>query len=786
MSDISTKYGWTIPTEYDYDYYDEFVSLINEIDAQCYQNDPVSTAVDHGGLGGLTDDDHTQYFKVTGRLAESLTVSSASVLAPDGEFSGNITVAGSVTSALALTSTLNVASTITGAGALVVAGTVTGVTDLTASGSLVAADGEFSSDVTVAGSVRGALKGTSTADFASTITGAGSVVGDNISATDKIYAGGDFITATSATADNLVAVDKIYAGGIVTTGAALVVAGTVTGVTSLTASGSVVAVDGEFSDDVTVGDDLSVTGDITTATNITATASVVGDNISATDKIYAGGIVTTGSNLVIAGTVTGITNLTASGSVKAADGEFSDDVTIGDDLTVTGDMTLTGSVGALKGSGAATFAGTITGAGSMIGDNVSATDKIYAGGVVTTADALVIAGTLTGVTNLTASGSVKAADGEFSDDVTVGDDLAVVGNVTSSGGLVSGASVKATQLHTTPVSAATPIADEVLTYDSSISAWTPKDVSGGIDHGAIGGLSDDDHTQYFKVTGRSGESLTVTSASVIVPDVEISSDLTLAGSVISALKGSSTAEFAGTITGGGSVIAVDGEFSNDVTIGNDLSIVGDITTVTNITATGSLTVTGDVDATRLQTSPVSAATPGANQVLTYDSGISAWTPKAPAGGTAVEDADADTKVQTEESADEDIIRFDTAGVEHLRLESDGTATKSGSCDICLIKTGTYTGDGSTAQNITGVGFQPKFVEVWVRPEDAVGATCGTWRRSDQSSDQAAILHGGVATGHVGIDDKLISIDADGFTVDDAGSNGNPNKLNSLYHYLCLG
>ena len=34
-----------------------------------------------------------------------------------------------------------------------------------------------------------------------------------------------------------------------------------------------------------------------------------------------------------------------------------------------------------------------------------------------------------------------------------------------------------------------------------------------------------------------------------------------------------------------------------------------------------------------------------------------------------------------------------------------------SSEICKIKTGTYTGDGSIGQAITGVGFQPKAVEI---------------------------------------------------------------------------
>ena len=39
---------------------------------------------------------------------------------------------------------------------------------------------------------------------------------------------------------------------------------------------------------------------------------------------------------------------------------------------------------------------------------------------------------------------------------------------------------------------------------------------------------------------------------------------------------------------------------------------------------------------------------------------------------SVTDADGDTKIQVEESSDEDIIRFDTAGTERMTINADGT------------------------------------------------------------------------------------------------------------------
>jgi len=41
------------------------------------------------------------------------------------------------------------------------------------------------------------------------------------------------------------------------------------------------------------------------------------------------------------------------------------------------------------------------------------------------------------------------------------------------------------------------------------------------------------------------------------------------------------------------------------------------------------------------------------------------------GGSTIQDADSDTKIETEASADEDYIRFDTAGTERMTIKSDG-------------------------------------------------------------------------------------------------------------------
>ena len=59
--------------------------------------------------------------------------------------------------------------------------------------------------------------------------------------------------------------------------------------------------------------------------------------------------------------------------------------------------------------------------------------------------------------------------------------------------------------------------------------------------------------------------------------------------------------------------------------------------------------------------------------------------------TSIEDADGDTKIQVEESSDEDIIRFDTGGTERMTIAADGKVTIAGD----LTVSGTTTEISST-------------------------------------------------------------------------------------------
>lgn len=104
--------------------------------------------------------------------------------------------------------------------------------------------------------------------------------------------------------------------------------------------------------------------------------------------------------------------------------------------------------------------------------------------------------------------------------------------------------------------------------------------------------------------------------------------------------------------------------------------------------------------------------------------------------------------------------------------------------VCLIKTGTYTGDGSTSQGITGIGFRPKYIKIWKRPT-VDGSNKRHGERVDGFTGGFAFLHID-AGGHEENEHLIISLDADGFTVDDNNGDQFPNKNGETYEYLALG
>lgn len=104
-----------------------------------------------------------------------------------------------------------------------------------------------------------------------------------------------------------------------------------------------------------------------------------------------------------------------------------------------------------------------------------------------------------------------------------------------------------------------------------------------------------------------------------------------------------------------------------------------------------------------------------------------------------------------------------------------------------VYTGSYTGDGSTTQAITGVGFQPKYLKIWER-ETVDTTALLQWETTDTIVDDNA---SGGAIWDLGNQlqfktNRIVSLDTDGFTVDDGGSDLGPNKSGDVYNYICFG
>ena len=147
------------------------------------------------------------------------------------------------------------------------------------------------------------------------------------------------------------------------------------------------------------------------------------------------------------------------------------------------------------------------------------------------------------------------------------------------------------------------------------------------------------------------------------------------------------------------------------------------------------------------------------------------------------------------------IRLSAPGVEtftagKISVAITHSAPKEGQTGIVAasapakIKSGTYTGDDTTSQPITGVGFRPKYVRIWkqslVQAQIAVFET--TTDIVDDNAAGAAIFIAALG-GNPNVKllfNKIISLDADGFTVDDNGINDDPNIAGQIYNYLAIG
>lgn len=109
-----------------------------------------------------------------------------------------------------------------------------------------------------------------------------------------------------------------------------------------------------------------------------------------------------------------------------------------------------------------------------------------------------------------------------------------------------------------------------------------------------------------------------------------------------------------------------------------------------------------------------------------------------------------------------------------------------------VASGKYTGDGSTAQSISGLGLKPKYLKI-VNQETGdlqVIFIFETWNEViDDDSGGQSLIHitsASALTVHLTSHDSIVSLDSDGFTVGDRGTDDHPNKTGQVYNYIAFG
>lgn len=100
-------------------------------------------------------------------------------------------------------------------------------------------------------------------------------------------------------------------------------------------------------------------------------------------------------------------------------------------------------------------------------------------------------------------------------------------------------------------------------------------------------------------------------------------------------------------------------------------------------------------------------------------------------------------------------------------------------NITRCFTGTYTGDGNATKALTGVGFKPKALRIFSRTTSGDG-----WK----TNQDGTYSWGGDANGYNYLEDGIISLDADGFTVGDGTgwADNYFNTLNRVYTIIAWG
>ena len=115
-----------------------------------------------------------------------------------------------------------------------------------------------------------------------------------------------------------------------------------------------------------------------------------------------------------------------------------------------------------------------------------------------------------------------------------------------------------------------------------------------------------------------------------------------------------------------------------------------------------------------------------------------------------------------------------AGADPAFADAGGTA----------VATGEYTGDGTTSQAITGLGFQVMYLQVNAKVAGSA-ASAGYVTYDEVVADASGGGWYWAGNNYVNTG-KFVSLDSDGFTVTDGGSNYPPNADTVVYWYVAMG
>lgn len=127
----------------------------------------------------------------------------------------------------------------------------------------------------------------------------------------------------------------------------------------------------------------------------------------------------------------------------------------------------------------------------------------------------------------------------------------------------------------------------------------------------------------------------------------------------------------------------------------------------------------------------------------------------------------------------------TASPIFAELTVTGAITSGGDA-IAKLKTESYTGDGTTNNAVTDIGFLPKFLIIWGKTTDGLDTPFFFTSTQMMARDAQGLCFARWGAYHASFNNRIISLDSDGFSVSDGGANYHPNSDGIGYEYVAFG